>query len=198
MVVPGFCNPGQCPRPESHSYNSILGAIVFHMPPWPMADLVTIEVIEGGDRGDKVSPTAMDTCHVDVTYNPSASRILGPGQSHLPITLWCMSWVPLSPIQGGAPSTTSCARQVSMNGWGAPQQQVQYTTSGMLFRFIPPWSVTRVGPATGPTYGGTDITISGDNFFMQASTPTVTDAGPNAVTNAGPFLAAPYAWDSPQ
>ena len=107
------------------------------------------------------SPYSAGTANSSIYQAPSGAWVFSAGTIH-----W--SWA-LDPYN---------------NGWNIVNSKIQIATANIFNRFInaqPPPTVTNVAPASGPTTGGTPITISGTNFVAGA-TVTLGTAAATSVT----------------
>ena len=87
-------------------------------------------------------------------------------------------------VFGGGTIDWSWALDSYGNGFNIVDSRIQIATANIFNRFInaqPPPAVTSVTPASGPTTGGTAITISGANFVAGASV-TIGGAAATGVT----------------
>src|SRR5436190_8433850 len=119
------------------------------------------------------SPTAVPGTYVLLSHSNYTGGYANSSIYQAPSGAW---------VFGGGTIDWSWALDAYGNGYNIVDSRIQIVTANIFNRFInaqPPPTVSSVNPASGPTTGGTTITVSGTNFVAGA---TVTIGGA-AATN---------------
>jgi hypothetical protein len=163
----------------------------------PIADISGDGVVASEDLGSLLSawgptPYASSTCFINLgltSVTPSA----GPTTGGTQVTIDGTSFTGATEVRiGGIPTafsvvndTTIVATTPAGTAGGKPVRVVSPQGAGLLvdgFTYFGGPTISSVSPSSGPTTGGTTITITGTNFYNGSAGATVTVGGVDATS----------------